>query len=131
MKKEAGPPPSTMRSQLKTTQTLEFPKGTDAALEDIDAWLREFDRVVSHVSSAQGLLPEDRIAHLLAAWPRESLVGEHMRLDQQTPEYQAVEVSNALESCWAMLLKRLRSYSVEPALARAEIMVEFALAGRA
>ena len=72
---------------LKTTAMLEYPKGTQAALEDLDSWLREFDRAVSHVSSNKGPMAADRISHLLAALPAESDIGTNMRLDQQSIDY--------------------------------------------
>jgi len=34
------------RSQIKTTTNMSFPKGDMEALEDLDSWLRGFDRVV-------------------------------------------------------------------------------------
>ena len=106
------------RTLLKTTHVLDFPKGSTEALENLDAWLQEFDRVVQHVSSGQGLVAQDRITHLLAAWPRETLVGENMRLDQQTKEYRRLEAAGDMESCWRLLLKTLRGYTVPPAVAR-------------
>ena len=36
-------------STLKMSATMEFPKGSADALMDLDAWLREFDRVVAHL----------------------------------------------------------------------------------
>ena len=51
-----------------------FSKETDA-LVDLDSCLREFDRVVNHVSSNKGLIAEDRIAHLLSCWPSTTDVG--------------------------------------------------------
>ena len=87
-------------------------------MEDLDSWLREFDRVVKHVSAGQGLLPEDRIAHMLASWPAESLVGENLRLVQASLAYQRLELDEDLESCWEMILRRLRTFAVQPAVAR-------------
>ena len=55
------------RTYLKTPQVLEFPKGSVEALEDLDSWLHEFDRVVCHISGDAGMVPQDRIHNLLAA----------------------------------------------------------------
>ena len=77
----------TVRSTLKTSATMEFPKGSADALMDLDAWLREFDRVVAHLSGSRGLIPEDRIAHLLSCLGPETDPGENMRLDQQSDPY--------------------------------------------
>jgi len=106
------------RSTLKTTALLEFPKGSEEALEDLDSWLQDFDRVTQHVSGNQGLMAQDRITHLLAAWPKEMDVGENMRLDQRADKYLLAERSGDMEACWSILLDRLNTYRVEPALAR-------------
>ena len=58
---------------------------------DRNAWLREFDRVVAHLSGSRGLIPEDRIAHLLSCWGPETDPGENMRLDQQPDPYLTYE----------------------------------------
>ena len=69
------------RSMLKTGQTLEFPKGSDSALENLEGWLKEFDRVVQHVSAGVGLLAQDRITHLLAhTVPTERPLGRSIAL---------------------------------------------------
>ena len=103
---------------MKTSTLLEFPKGNEEALLDLDSWLREFDRVVAHVSSNKGLMAEDRIAHLLSCWGAETDVGENMRMDQQSTEYLVLEAKGEMEKCWSMLLARLNKYRVEPAEAR-------------
>ena len=105
-------------SLMKTSTTMESPKGSDEALEDLDAWLREFDRVVNHVSSNRGMTAQDRIAHLLGLWPDRSDVGENMRLDMNTPEYLRAEILGDHEECWLILLARLNSYRVDPAEGR-------------
>ena len=74
------------RSVMNTTTLMELPKGTPEALADLDSWLREFDRVVAHVSSNRGMTAADRIAHLLSCWGPDTDVGENMRMDQQTNE---------------------------------------------
>ena len=80
--------------------------------------MREFDWIALHVSAGQGLLPEDQITHLLASWPEGSLVGDNLRLDQESLEYRASENVGDLESRWAMLLIRLKEHAIEPAIAR-------------
>ena len=87
---------------MKTATNMDFPKGSEEALLDLDSWLREFDRVVSHVSSGRGLIAEDRIAHLLACWGAETDVGENMRMDQQVDSYLHMERAGNMEGCWAM-----------------------------
>ena len=111
-------PAAHAKSMLKTTQTLEFPKGSETALENLEGWLKEFDRVVQHVSAGAGLLPQDRITHLLAARPVSTDVGENMRLDQQTEEYRRREGNGEYEWCWEFLLATLRRYAISPATAR-------------
>ena len=80
---------------MKTTTTIDFPKGTPEALLDLDSWLREFDRVVAHISGNSGMIPEDRIAHLLGCWGPETDMGENMRMDSRVP-------STWSTSVWAM-----------------------------
>ena len=92
------------RSYMRAQQIIDFPKGSDLALQDLDEWLAEFDRVVHHVSGGRGVMAEDRISHMLAAWPAESLVGENMRLDQRKPAYKQLEASGKHEECWAICL---------------------------
>ena len=106
------------RTMLKTQAVMEFPKGTEDALEDLNTWLREFDRVVAHVSNGRGLMAADRISHLLAAWSVHTDVGENMRMDQETTEYSKFEREGHMEECWRILLRRLDMYRVEPAEAR-------------
>ena len=86
---------------MKITTTLKIPTGSEEALEDLDGWLREFDRIISHISGNRGLIPEDRITHLLAAWPFETDVGENMRLDQQSDAYLLAERSGRQEELGA------------------------------
>ena len=108
----------TVRSTLKTSATMEFPKGSADALMDLDSWLREFDRVVAHLSGSWGLIPEDRIAHLLSFWGPKTDPGENMRLDQQSDPYLNYEREGQMENCWQVLLARLNRYCVEPSEAR-------------
>ena len=49
--------PKKGRTYLKTPQILEFPKGSVEALEDLDSWLHEFDRVVCHICGDGGMVP--------------------------------------------------------------------------
>ena len=95
-------------------------------MEDLDGLLREFDRVVSHVSSGKGLMAVDQIAHLLAAWGPSTDVGENMRIAQQTEKYLRSERQNLMEACWQMLLDRPDPYRVEPAEARLKAEVFWA-----
>ena len=81
------------RTTFKTTQLLDFPKGSVDALENLDMWLDELNRVVNHVSGGRGLVPQDKITHMLAAWPMETDVGENLRMDQRTLEYKEKENS--------------------------------------
>ena len=97
---------------------MEFPKGSADAPMDLDARLREFDRVVAHLSGSRGLIPEDRIAHLLSCWGPETDPGENMRLDQQSDPYLTYEIEGQMENCWQVLLARLDRYRVEPSEAR-------------
>ena len=60
-------------------------------------------------------MAQDRIVHMLAAWPNETDVGENMRLDTQCQEYLRAERDSNYEFCWEMLLKRLNMYRTEPA----------------
>ena len=106
------------RTMLKTAAVMEFPKGSEEALEDLDSWLTEFDRVVNHIGGPKGLMISDRIAHLLAAWGKDTIVGENMRLDQQTAAYISAERAGDMQTCWDILLTRLNAYRVEPAEAR-------------
>ena len=106
------------RSYLKTSQTLEFPVGTEAALEDLDWWLQEFDRVVDHVSGGRGMMAQDRIGHLLACWPEETNVGKNMRMDQRQLDYLEAEQRVDYEYCWKKLLATLNLYRVAPAASR-------------
>ena len=112
------PSNSAPRSQLKTTANMTFTNGSLDALDKLDTWLKEFDRVVAHVSAGQNLIAEDRIYHLLSCWPITMDVGENMRMDQQSEEYCRLEKAGDMEACWEMLLARLNSYRTEPAIAR-------------
>ena len=76
--------------------------------------MREFDRVVAHVSGSRGMLAAVRIAHLLSCWPCEGDIVENLRLDQQTHEYLSLRAQGNMESRWAILLARLNTYRVEP-----------------
>eukprot|EP00972_Heterocapsa_arctica_P115207 16446576-Heterocapsa_arctica.AAC.1 len=42
--KPRSPREGAVRSTLRTSATMEFPKGSEEALLDLDAWLREYDR---------------------------------------------------------------------------------------
>ena len=97
---------------------MEFTKGSDEAWENLDEWLRDFDRVVAHVSSNRGMSPQDRISHLLGLWPLGSDVGENMRLDMSTPDFLQAEQDGNHEECLQILLARLNSYRVDPAEGR-------------
>lgn len=103
---------------MKTNTQLEFPRGSDDALADLDGWLREFGRVVAHVSSNRGLVAAGRIGHLLSCWKEDKDPGENMGMNQQTPEYLAHEAAGRMEECWKMLLKRLMQYRLDPVEAR-------------
>ena len=81
--------------------------GSEAALEDLDAWLQEFDRVVDHVSSGRGIIAQDRIGNLLACWPKETNIGENLRMDQRQHDYLEAEQRGDYELCWKMLLDTL------------------------
>ena len=81
----ASKEPTAQRSSLKVTTTIEFPKGSDVALESLDAWFREFDKVIDHIGIRSA---KDRIVHLLAAWPNDTIVGENLQLDMEEREYQ-------------------------------------------
>ena len=106
-------------STLKTSAAMGFPKGSADALMDLDAWLREFDRRVAHLSGSQGLIPEGRIAHLLSCWgPEMDPAGENMHLDQQSDPYLTYEREGQMENCWQVLLARLNRYLVDPGEAR-------------
>ena len=109
----ARAPRSGGQSMMKTNTQMNFTKGDEEALLDLDAWLLEFDRVMLHVSGGS-MIPQDKITHLLSCWPKETDVGENMRLDQRTEEYLEAERRGDLESCWLMLLARLNTYRVEP-----------------
>ena len=50
------------------------------------------DGIAPHVSSNNGLIAEDRIAHLLSCWGPDTDVGENMRMNQQTSQY--IELEN-------------------------------------
>ena len=68
---------------------LPFEKGSEAALEDLQRWITEFNRVVDHVSGGRGLPAKDRIVHLHAAWTPDlpgdaGLAGENIRLDRDS-----------------------------------------------
>ena len=90
----------TVRSTLQTSATMELPKGSADALLDFDSWLRKFDRVVAHLSGSRGLIPEDRIAHLLSCWGPETDPGENMRLDQQSDPYLTYMVRSWQDAPW-------------------------------
>lgn len=114
--RSASAPPRS-RSMLKTNQVLEFPVGSAAALEDLDSWLQEFDRVMKHLCGV-GSTPEDRIHQLLACWPMETLVGGNLRMDQNSKEYRQLYDAGNIEGCWSMLLGRLNSFRAEPVVSR-------------
>ena len=63
-------------------------------------------------------MAQDKITHLLAAWPHTTHVGENLRLDQQTPSYRQLELTGDFDGCWEILEKTLRSYSNPPAQRR-------------
>ena len=88
------------QSYLKTSQTLEFPVGTEASLEGLDGWLQEFDRVVDNVSGGRGMIAQNRIGHLLACWPKETNIGENMRMDQRQHDYLEAEQRCDYECCY-------------------------------
>ena len=74
------------RSTLKTVHMLEFEKGSEVALEDLERWLVEFHRVVDHVSGGHGLPFKTLIVHLRACWTNTlpgdaGRAGENIRLD--------------------------------------------------
>ncbi|MDP6129542.1 MAG: hypothetical protein QGH77_08050, partial [Planctomycetota bacterium] len=102
------------RSILKTESSITFPKGSAEALEDLDKWLQEFDRINRHACGSEVSLPADRIHHLLSCWEVGTVVGDMLRMDQVSPEYQALEADGALEECWQMLLKRLNEFREPP-----------------
>ena len=106
----AGP-----RSTMKTVQTLEFPQGDEAALENLDLYMEEFTRVLMHISQGREVSAQDKITHLLAAWPHTTHVGENLRLGQQTPSYRQLELMGDFDGCWEILEKTLRSYPTPPA----------------
>ena len=104
-------------SVMKTNTQMNFTMGSEEALADLDSWLREFDRVMLHVSGGQ-MIAQDKITHLLSCWPQDTDVGENMRMDQQSSEYLEAESQGDMERCWLMLLARLNTYRVEPCEAR-------------
>ena len=110
--------PRRMQTTMKTSATMDFPPGTPKALENLDAWLCEFERVAKHVSSGLGLSVEDRIAHLVTCWPIEMDVGENLRLDQDSERYKDMDERGDALGCWKMLLDRLNTYRQEPVICR-------------
>ena len=92
------------RSTLKTVQMLDFEKGSDSALEDLDRWLTDFGRVADHVSGGRGLPAKDKIVHLRACWPatlpgEPGQAGENLRMAQETAEYKRMEAGGDCEGC--------------------------------
>ena len=68
-----------LRSTIKYTTPVEFPKGCKSDLENLDRWFREFERVVQHLTSGSGnMLYAERISHLLASWPATSPAGKSL-----------------------------------------------------
>ena len=99
---------------MKTTHTLEFTKGSQEALGDLDMWFQEFYRVLRHLCGTGDPPTEDKIVHLLSQWPMDSVQGKQLRLDQASPEYLELEKNQDLDACYAMLKSRLYSFKEEP-----------------
>ena len=102
-------------STLKTVHMLEFEKGSEVALEDLERWLVEFHRVVDHVSGGHGLPFKTLIVHLRACWTNTlpgdaGRAGENIRLDQETAAYRSMEAATNYEGCFNMLVNTLRKY---------------------
>ena len=85
--KNSSAPKQGTRTHLKANSIIEFPKGSTDALDDLEEWLREFDRVTMHISNNQGMNSQDRILHLMAAWPKGTDFGDELRLEQTMSVY--------------------------------------------
>ena len=71
-----------------------------------------------HISNNQGMNSQDRITHLMAAWPKGTDVGDELRLEQIFSVYLEWERKLDFEQCWLTLLMRLKERATEPGLAR-------------
>ena len=110
-----------VKSHTKTSINLTFPVGNKAHLADLELWLREFDRVVDNVSNNYGLLAQDKITHLLAAWPADGetmAVDRDLRFHQTIDEYAGHERAGRHDDCWLLLLDVLRANGSQPFEAR-------------
>ena len=96
-----------VRSHLKTSTTVEFERGSESALDDLEGWFLSFDRTVDHISNGQGLPAQDRIQHLVTAWKDVQIVGTALVDCQRTEKYQEMESKRNYEDCWWILLEKL------------------------
>jgi len=109
------------KTQFRSSAVLAFPKGSKQALMDLDQWLREFDRVIAHVSNNTGLTAQDRITHLLASWPLEGetkVAGKELRYEQESEDYSRLEKAGNFEACCLRLLNGLKRCALQPVEAR-------------
>ena len=56
------------KATLRVPVQAKFPEGSLDALENLQEWFREFDRVVHHCSGGAGLLASERVAHIVSLW---------------------------------------------------------------
>ena len=96
------------RSYMKAESKLNFVHGTDRDFARIHDWIDDFERVAAHLGSGYGgLCAEDNIVHLLSCWPKESDVGDNMRMDQKDDAYLLLQRAGNFENCYGMLIARL------------------------
>ena len=83
LEKVVAPKEQGVRHAMKVPTMIEFPKGNEDQLEDVDAYLREVERVCKHMVAGGKLDPMEKASMLVLAWPKSHRVGQALRLTQE------------------------------------------------
>ena len=95
-----------------------IPKGTAQDLEDIDGFLKEFERTCKQISGGPALPDDEQIAILLQCWEKGTVVGDALRLQQRQPGYLEAEKANKYQVCFEQLIAELVKKSTSRAQGR-------------
>ncbi|CAE8737884.1 unnamed protein product, partial [Polarella glacialis] len=113
-----APRPESVRYNMKVPALSSFPVVSPAHLENVEEYLREFERVSRHVTGGKTLPREEAITHLLQCWPKDSVVGDALRVAQRDQAYFAAEVAGNFAECWELLIAELEDHGKSRAVSR-------------
>ena len=97
------------RGHIKVNASIEFPKGTDESLADVDKWVLEFERVARLAGGGSDIGAEEKCSMLVTCWPAENLVGKTLRTLQRSSQWLTLQADGNWSGCWQVLLAALRT----------------------